>query len=47
VAQAAVHSYQVVFWICAGIFAGGSLICFGLLRYGAQQPDPENPAAGV
>ena len=47
VAQGAVHSYQVVFWICAGIFAGGSLICFGLLRYGAQQPDPENPVAGV
>jgi EmrB/QacA subfamily drug resistance transporter len=43
--QAAVHSYQVVFWICAGIFAGGAVICFLLLRFGAQQSDPE--AAGA
>lgn len=42
---AAVRSYQVVFWICAGIFAGGSIICFSLLRFGAQQPDPESPPA--
>ena len=40
-AQAAVHSYQVVFWICAAIFAIGAVICFGLLRFGAQQPDAE------
>ncbi|MBR7834231.1 DHA2 family efflux MFS transporter permease subunit [Actinospica durhamensis] len=40
-AQAAVHSYQVVFWICAAIFAIGALICFGLLRFGAQQPDSQ------
>ncbi len=39
-AQAAVHSYRLVFWICAVIFAVGALICFGLLRFGAQQPDP-------
>jgi EmrB/QacA subfamily drug resistance transporter len=46
-AQAAVHSYQVIFWICAGIFAGGAVICFALLRFGAQQPDPANPVVGA
>ena len=44
-AQAAVHSYQVVFWICAVIFAGGALICFALLRFGAQQLDSDAPGA--
>jgi EmrB/QacA subfamily drug resistance transporter len=42
-AQAAVHSYVVVFWICAGIFAGGALLCFALLRFGAQKPDADAP----
>ncbi|WP_084316948.1 MFS transporter [Actinospica robiniae] len=40
-AQAAVHSYQVVFWICAGIFAVGGVICFLLIRAGKQEPNPE------
>jgi EmrB/QacA subfamily drug resistance transporter len=44
---AAVHSYQVVFWICAGIFAGGAVICFSLLRFGAQQIDPEVSVPGA
>jgi EmrB/QacA subfamily drug resistance transporter len=39
--QAAVHSYQVVFWICAGIFAIGGVICFLLIRVGRQEPNLE------
>jgi EmrB/QacA subfamily drug resistance transporter len=44
--QAAVHSYQVVFWICAGIFAVGGVICFLLLRVGRQEPNLE-PEPGL
>jgi len=40
-AQAAVHSYQVVFWICAGIFGVGGVICFLLIRIGKQEPNLE------
>jgi hypothetical protein len=44
-AQAAVHSYQVVFWICAGIFAAGAVACIAMQRSGAQQADSEAPEA--
>jgi len=43
-AQAAVHSYVVVFWICAALFAGGAVLCFALLRYGAQRADEDAPS---
>jgi EmrB/QacA subfamily drug resistance transporter len=33
-AQAAVHSYQVAFWICAGVFAAAALVVGPLLRPG-------------
>jgi EmrB/QacA subfamily drug resistance transporter len=36
-AQATVHSFQVVFWISAGIYGVGAVLCFSLLRFGAQQ----------
>ena len=39
-ALAAVHSYTVAFWLCAGIFAVGSVIAFVLIRPGVQQADP-------
>ncbi len=31
---AAIHGYTTVFWVCAGIFAGGAVICGALLRRG-------------
>jgi hypothetical protein len=31
---AAIHGYTTVFWVCAGIFAGGAVICGTLLRRG-------------
>lgn len=33
-AQAAVHSYDVAFWICAAIFAGAAVVVGALLRSG-------------
>jgi EmrB/QacA subfamily drug resistance transporter len=52
---AALHSYTVVFWWCAAVYAAGALVCGGLLRSGplarpAAEPTPEpsrlTPAAG-
>lgn len=43
--MAAVHSYQVVFWICAVIFAAGAVVCFAMLRFGAQQTEPSPASA--
>jgi EmrB/QacA subfamily drug resistance transporter len=31
---AAIHGYTTVFWVCAGIFTGGAIICGALLRRG-------------
>jgi EmrB/QacA subfamily drug resistance transporter len=39
-AQAAVHGYTTAFWIAAGIFAAGALICGLLLRPGVPEVDP-------
>lgn len=33
-AQAAVHSYDVAFWVCAGIFAAAAVVVAALLRSG-------------
>ncbi|NUS16501.1 MAG: MFS transporter [Streptomyces sp.] len=38
---AAIHSYTVVFWWCAGIYAAGAVVCGALLR-----PGPLNRSAG-
>ncbi|HEV2637089.1 MAG TPA: MFS transporter [Actinocrinis sp.] len=43
---AQVHSYTIAFWVCAGIFAGGSIICSLLIRPGVQVADP-NAAPAV
>jgi EmrB/QacA subfamily drug resistance transporter len=40
VAQAAVHGYTVAFWISAGIFLVGALVCGSLLPRGAVEFDP-------
>lgn len=45
-ASAAVHSYQVAFWIAAGIFAGGAVIAALLLRSGIAQPDEDAVVVG-
>ncbi len=37
-AQAAIHSYQAVYWWSAGLFAAGLLISLVLYRRGAPQP---------
>lgn len=37
-AQAALHSYTTAFWVSAGIFAGGAIICGLLLRSGTVIP---------
>jgi EmrB/QacA subfamily drug resistance transporter len=50
---ALVHGYTTVFWWCAGIFAGGAIICGALLRRGpltrpnkdASAPGPSRQAA--
>jgi EmrB/QacA subfamily drug resistance transporter len=39
-AQAAIHSYQAVYWWSAAFFAVGVLITVVLYRRGAPQPDP-------
>jgi hypothetical protein len=39
-AQAAIHSYQAVYWWSAGLFAAGLLISLVLYRRGAPQPEP-------
>lgn len=46
-AEATVHSFQVVFWISAGIYGVGAVVCFALLRFGAQQGDMTQSAPGV
>jgi EmrB/QacA subfamily drug resistance transporter len=40
-ATAAVHSYTVIFWWSAGIFALGALLTVLILRRGVPQMDPE------
>jgi len=38
---AAIHGYTTVFWVCAGAFAAGAVICGALLRRGPlAQRDP-------
>ena len=38
---ALIHSYTTVFWVCAGMFAAGAVICGVLLRPGPlPQPEP-------
>jgi hypothetical protein len=43
-AQAAIHSYQAVYWWSAAFFAVGVLISVVLYRRGAPQPDPDAAA---
>jgi EmrB/QacA subfamily drug resistance transporter len=42
---ALIHSYTTVFWVCAGMFAAGAVICGALLRPGPL-PRPEPGRAG-
>jgi EmrB/QacA subfamily drug resistance transporter len=42
---ALIHSYTTVFWVCAGMFAAGAVICGALLRPGPL-PQPEPGRAG-
>jgi EmrB/QacA subfamily drug resistance transporter len=44
---ALVHGYTTAFWWCAGIFAGGAIICGALLRRGplTRQVDQQDVAA--
>jgi hypothetical protein len=49
-AQAAVHSYVVAFWVSAGIFAGSAVVCglvlaSGTLAETAPVPTPARVAA--
>src|SRR6266566_6397893 len=43
-AQAAIHSYQAVYWWSAAFFAAGLLISLVLYRRGVPQPDPDAAA---
>jgi len=43
---ALVHGYTTVFWWCAGIFAGGAVICGALLRRGPLAQPQDAPAPG-
>jgi EmrB/QacA subfamily drug resistance transporter len=46
-ANALLHSYHVVFWVAAGIFAGAALLTALLLRRGVAMPDSQTLAAGA
>ncbi len=46
-AEAAVHSYQVAFWIAAAVFVAGGVVAALLLRSGIAQPDGDAPMAHV
>ena len=49
-AEAAVHSYVVVFWVCAAIFAGAAVVCGLVLRPGVlsqREPVVAAPAAAA
>jgi hypothetical protein len=39
-ADATVHGYTTAFWVAAGIFATGAVVCGVLLRSGAPQTSP-------
>jgi EmrB/QacA subfamily drug resistance transporter len=43
-AQAAIHSYQAVYWWSAAFFAAGLLISLVLYRRGVPQPHPDSAA---
>ncbi len=43
-AAALVHGYTTVFWWCAAIFAGGTVICGSLMRRGPLAPAGHGPA---
>jgi EmrB/QacA subfamily drug resistance transporter len=43
-ASALVHGYTTVFWWCAGIFLGGTVVCGLLMRRGPLQPLTPGPA---
>jgi hypothetical protein len=46
-AQAAVHSYVVAFWVSAGILAGSAVVCALVLASGTLAPalGPADPPA--
>jgi hypothetical protein len=41
---ALIHGYTTVFWLCAGIFAAGAIICGALLRPGPLTGPEDLPA---
>jgi EmrB/QacA subfamily drug resistance transporter len=47
IASAAVHSYEVAFWIAAGIFAAAAVICGLLLPSGTLRSAADPPAAAA
>jgi hypothetical protein len=44
-AAALVHGYTTVFWWCAAIFLGGTVVVGSLMRRGPLQPLAPSPAA--